>query len=58
MEDGMTVEDRVSSLIAKHAKLEIEIQEENQRPLPDAAHLSQLKREKLKIKDQIARIGG
>lgn len=54
----MTVEDRVSSLIAKHAKLEFEIQQETQRPLPDTGHLGELKREKLKIKDQIARMGG
>jgi hypothetical protein len=56
MEDGMTVEDRVSSLIAKHAKLEIQIQEEIQRPLPDGGHLSELKREKLKLKDEINRM--
>lgn len=46
----------LSSLAAKHAHLETQISLENQRPLPDTATLSQLKKEKLRIKEEMARI--
>lgn len=52
----MTVEDRVESLRAKHARLEAQIDEETHRPLPDTILVTQLKREKLKIKEEIERI--
>ena len=38
----------VSALQARHAGLEARIIEESQRPLPDMATLSRLKKEKLK----------
>ena len=44
----------VSALEAKHAGLEARIAEETQRPMPDAARLARLKKEKLKIKEEIA----
>ena len=44
----------VSALQAKHAGLEARIVEETQRPAPDAAMLARLKKEKLKIKEEIA----
>jgi hypothetical protein len=53
----MTMQDYVESLRSKHAHLEEEIDEELHRPLPDQPTLSRLKREKLKIKDEIARLG-
>ncbi len=52
----MTMEDRVESLKAKHARLEQEIDSEIHRPLPDSAHLTELKRQKLKLKEEIARL--
>jgi hypothetical protein len=52
----MTIEDRVETLKAKHARLEHEIDEEAHRPLPDTVHITELKREKLRIKEQIQRI--
>ena len=52
----MTIEDRVETLKAKHARLEHEIDEEIHRPLPDTVHLTELKREKLRIKEEIQRI--
>jgi hypothetical protein len=52
----MAIEDRVDALRAKHAKLEHEIDEEIRRPLPDTVHLTELKREKLRVKEQIERI--
>lgn len=44
----------VSALQAKHAGLEARIVEENQRPLPDGATIARLKKEKLRIKEEIA----
>ncbi|HEX2116010.1 MAG TPA: DUF465 domain-containing protein [Alphaproteobacteria bacterium] len=52
----MTIEDRVETLKAKHASLEHEIDEEINRPLPDTVNLTELKREKLRIKEEIQRI--
>jgi len=52
------MQDYVESLRSKHALLEQQIDNEMHRPLPDQAVLSRLKREKLRIKDEIARLGG
>ena len=41
---------------AKHAALENAIREENNRPHPDDTKIHDLKRQKLKIKDEIALI--
>lgn len=41
------------SLEAKHASLDQRISEENLRPFPDTATLAKLKKEKLKLKDQL-----
>ncbi len=53
----MPLQDHVESLRAKHAHLEELIDEEMHRPLPDQARLSRLKKEKLRIKEQIERLG-
>ena len=45
--------ERIEVLRTRHAALEAEIDEENQRPLPDDIRISELKREKLKLKEQI-----
>jgi hypothetical protein len=52
----MTMEDRVESLRARHAHLEHEIDEEAHRPLPDQVHITELKRQKLRIKEEITRL--
>lgn len=52
----MTIEDRVETLKSRHARLEHEIDEEIHRPLPDWVHVTELKREKLRIKEQIERM--
>ena len=44
----------VSALEAKHAGLEAKILEESQRPLPDAATLARLKKEKLRVKEEMS----
>jgi hypothetical protein len=46
----------VASLKAQHAELERELNEENSRPMPDAAHVAELKREKLRLKDEMSRL--
>ena len=43
----------VSALQAKHAGLEARISEESQRPMPDMVTLSRLKKEKLKVKEEM-----
>jgi hypothetical protein len=52
----MPIEEHVESLRSKHARLEELIQEELHRPLPDQGVISRLKKEKLKIKEQIERL--
>lgn len=51
----MTVDDRIRTLRAKHAALEAQIEKESQRPLPDSMVLADLKRQKLRIKDELAK---
>ncbi len=50
----MTDEERIDALKAKHASLEAAIDEENSHPRPDDMSISQLKRRKLRIKDELA----
>ncbi len=50
----MGLEERVESLKVKHQALEAAIEEENSHPYPDNLHLAVLKKQKLRIKDQIA----
>ena len=44
----------MTALQAKHAGLEARISEESQRPLPDTATLARLKKEKLRIKEELS----
>ncbi len=52
----MAVSGHVAALAAKHAALENQITSEIQRPLPDDAILTQLKRAKLKVKEELSRL--
>ncbi len=54
----MTNPDDLAVLEARHAALEQEIHDESHRPLPDQTHLTDLKRRKLQIKEQIERMSG
>ncbi|MEJ5230857.1 MAG: YdcH family protein [Geminicoccaceae bacterium] len=54
----MPMREHVESLRSKHARLEQLIEEELHRPLPDQSVISRLKKEKLRIKEQIERIRG
>ncbi|MCC7166808.1 MAG: DUF465 domain-containing protein [Rhodospirillales bacterium] len=52
----MSIEDRLSALRHKHADLEIQIEDENNRPHPDDVAITELKRQKLRVKDEIHRL--
>lgn len=52
----MSLQDRQEALKAKHATLEAAIEEEIRRPMPDNNTITDLKRRKLRIKDELERI--
>jgi len=52
----MSVHDRIESLKTKHADLEMSIESETRRPHPDGDHINQLKRRKLRIRDELSSI--
>jgi hypothetical protein len=47
---------RLRALEERHAALERQIAEEDGRPRPDDAELARLKREKLRVKEEIERL--
>lgn len=49
----MNLASHLSALTEKHAVLENNILKETQRPSPDSVRLMALKKEKLKLKDEI-----
>ena len=49
----MSLQDRIETLRSRHAHLEGELDKEISRPLPNAETISDLKRQKLRIKDEI-----
>jgi hypothetical protein len=55
-EEAVEAEARLSALAAKHAELEHEIEEEIHRPLPNTLHLTELKRQKLRVKEEISQL--
>ena len=50
------MDETIEALRAQHASLEDQLNEENRRPLPDQIAISQIKREKLRIKDRIVEL--
>ena len=50
----MSVHEHIEALRVKHVTLKQEIDEEIQRPHPDDLRITKLKRQKLRIKDEIA----
>jgi hypothetical protein len=52
----MSQQDRIEALKEKHASLERALDEEAHRPLPDQAAIYDLKRQKLRIKDEIVQL--
>ena len=53
---SMDGESQTNLLRERHTNLQRQIDSEYQRPIPDDIHLHELKREKLRLKDEIARI--
>ncbi|MBV9859443.1 MAG: YdcH family protein [Alphaproteobacteria bacterium] len=49
----MSLQDRIEALKTQHAALERAIDEESARPLPNQDTIHDLKRQKLRIKDEI-----
>ena len=49
----MNSDAQIEALSVKRDALKIAISEENQRPHPDDVRIAELKKEKLKLKDQI-----
>jgi hypothetical protein len=45
----------LDTLVEKHHALQAAIDDESHRPLPDQIRVTQLKREKLKLKEEISR---
>ncbi|WP_082915069.1 YdcH family protein [Paramagnetospirillum marisnigri] len=52
----MSLHDRIESLKAKHADLESAIESQIRSTSPDTARINDLKRKKLRIKDELTRI--
>ena len=52
----MSPQDRIVALKEKHAALERALDEENKRPLPNQDAIYDLKRQKLRIKDEIVQL--
>ncbi len=52
----MAREQRIESLQKRHAHIESQLKYEEARPAPDPALIQQLKKEKLHLKDEIARL--
>ena len=46
----------LNTLAARHAQLEASLMLEKQRPLPDTVRLTELKREKLRLKEEMQRL--
>lgn len=52
----MSIEGRINELSNKHRELEIKIQTAQKRPASDPVHLTELKRKKLRIKEQLTNL--
>ncbi|CAA7626392.1 YdcH family protein [Magnetospirillum sp. SS-4] len=52
----MSLHDRIESLKAKHAAIESDIESQIRSLNPDTARINDLKRKKLRIKDELSRI--
>ncbi len=50
----MSMDDRIEVLKTKHSELEEAIDKENSHPFPDDIEIAGLKKQKLRIKDELA----
>ena len=53
----MAIDGRIRELGARHQTLDRAIQEELSRPLADSTRLAQMKRQKLRLKEQLNQLG-
>jgi hypothetical protein len=53
---SMSVSEHIETLRAKHQKLEGRLEDEINRPHPDETLVADLKKEKLRIKDELAQL--
>ena len=53
----MSVQSRIESLRTRHAALDMRIFDEDTRPAPDQGALNRLKLEKLRVKEEMERLG-
>lgn len=49
----MSLVDRIQTLRDRHAGLDVQIEKESRRPCPDSLALTNLKLQKLRLKDEI-----
>ena len=54
----MSLQSRIETLKDRHATLDGRIADEDHRPQPDIEALSRMKREKLKLKEEMERLRG
>ncbi len=54
----MSLQSRFESLQTRHATLETRIDSEVHRPLPDSDEVTKLKKEKLRLKEEMERLRG
>ncbi len=52
----MALAQRIESLKARHAEIEAQLHTEESRPAPNEAKIQQLKKEKLTLKDELAKL--
>lgn len=52
----MSLATRIDTLKSRHGTIDAELQREEARPAPNLAEISRLKREKLRLKDEINRL--
>lgn len=52
----MSLAAHVSTLETRHTKLEVMLEEESRRPMPDFAVIQTLKKQKLLLKEELTRI--
>lgn len=52
----MSTDARITSLKEQHTKLESKIQKEGNRPQPNETLLNDMKKQKLKLKEELARL--
>lgn len=52
----MSLKERIESLQMRHAALDQQLQDEIHRPLPSSEEIARIKREKLRLKDEMVRL--